>query len=118
MGEEEVMEKILFIDDRKRPEMYFGFGGVEVTWAKNCKEALRLWKDGDFNTVYLDNDLGPGIQGYQLLRKMIDIREPKKVYSITNNFVARKCIRGVCNDFDIEFEVGLTIFEKIDKGLI
>jgi len=110
------MEKVLFVDDLKDPEMYFGMNAI-VPWAKDGAEALKMWTEGDYDTVYLDNDLGWGPQGYKVLESMIEIRMPKKVYGITYNPVAMKRMMDICKQFGIKFEAALTIMDKESRGM-
>jgi len=97
------MSKILFVDDVKRPEW---FGLPENTpRIENGFIAIDLWNDGNYDTLYLDNDLGLGIEGYDVLVKIIESGKlPKKVVCISNNIIARNRMCNLCYDFNIKFD--------------
>jgi hypothetical protein len=57
--------QILFVDDSKLPRWY---GLPEDTpHAKTAEDAIEMWQGG---ALYLDYDLGSGMDGAQLLYKM------------------------------------------------
>lgn len=78
------MEKILFVDDEKLPE-WFDLP-KDTKHAKSYLEALKMWKYGNYDTLYLDYDLGGLYNGADLLLyiSLYDM-PPKKVYIISIN---------------------------------
>jgi hypothetical protein len=85
----------LLIDDQWDPSKLPGV----TDSAKTYEDGLRLLKQGGWDTVYLDNDLGPGKEGWELLSLMM--REasqdpslmdlwPNKFVVFSSNLDARK----------------------------
>jgi hypothetical protein len=97
--------KILFVDDQKDPRWYKLPDGTP--WAKTVKRAVQMWKKGDYDTLYLDYDMGYGKNGLDVLRECIAIRPPAKVVLITWNFAGRHMLMGECKTNNIPFEVSL-----------
>lgn len=104
------MSDIIFIDDEKLPE-WFDLP-EDAVHAKNAQEALDLLCEHKRSILYLDHDLGPGIDGKKLLE--IICREmyiPDKVFCISFNLIGVKRIRDVCKDYNIDFDaIAQTLF--------
>jgi hypothetical protein len=94
---------ILFVDDVKEPK-WFDLP-EDTPRALTPKDCIRLWASGGYDILYLDHDLGEGMDGSQLLTKLCtDYKKPDKVFCISLNTVGIKRIQSVCGDFDIPFE--------------
>ena len=98
--------KILFVDDMKDP-MWYDLEGVAV--ARTVKRAVQMWKKGDYDTLYLDYDMGLGKNGLDVLRECIAIRKPNLVCMITWNFAGRHMMKGECDQHGIPHEDTLPV---------
>lgn len=94
---------ILFVDDEKLPT-WFGLP-EDTKHARTPGSAWLLWLTGMYDELYLDHDLGDGLDGSKLLHKLCnDGKKPGKVYCISLNPVGVTRIEWVCKDHDIPFE--------------
>ena len=97
------MPDIIFIDDEKLPA-WFDLP-EDTPHAKNAQEALDLLCKHRRSILYLDHDLGKGMDGKNLLELICqEIHIPNKVFCISLNPAGVKRISDVCKDYNIEFE--------------
>ena len=72
------MARLLIADDeekiREMLEKYASHEGYDVSLASNGREALELFRNGDFDLVILDIMM-PEMDGYEALKKMKEIKD-------------------------------------------
>lgn len=106
---------ILFVDDEKQPQ-WFDLKIGEIGVARSARQAIRMWKQSDdFDTIFLDHDLGGKRTGYEVLKECIKIRKPDRIVFITLNPVGRKRMMDYCDDYHIPYEVNFCNF--FEEGL-
>jgi hypothetical protein len=114
---EKTLKKTLFVDDEKSPE-HFELSLESTDVAKTFDEALNLMLKNNYETIYLDHDLGSTItDGSILLNNYMSQNQNKlikQVYCISNNPVGIERIRLVCKDWNIPYQQVSGQYETID----
>jgi len=95
---------ILFVDDLKLPDWYEIKS--DYTWVRSGETAIEAWKNGKYDEIYLDHDMGLGLDGSQALKKICEMGPlPKCVTIISWNSVGIYRIKYVCKDFNIPYKL-------------
>ena len=95
------MRKILMIDDTKQPEWFkyhfdinddepFKFNDENTTIARTGEEGMQLLGAWKWDVLLLDHDLGMGMNGMDVLKKLANMDDliPPTIILITNNIIA------------------------------
>lgn len=106
-------DKISFwIDDVKTPDFY-----VDLI-CRNGLLALSLLYYLKVSDLYIDHDLGEGINGAEILKELFIAKHkddlPETIFIISNNPVGRDNMRNIILDTDLYFEDNAWKFIKIN----
>lgn len=86
-----------FVDDAKDPKWY-GIKDPRLVVYRSGEAALEAAQKMSIEVLYLDHDLGRGMNGYDLLVKLVDVYNirPRAVVIISLNPEGIKRIREYC----------------------
>lgn len=93
----------LFIDDYKQPHWYTLAPVTVATTGEQALEIVAKLGEEPIDTLFLDHDLGEGINGHIFLTKLVEEMGivPKQVRIISFNASGREKIRLLCQAHNI-----------------
>ena len=75
-------------------KQYLEISGYQITWAKDGKEALELFKKGHYNICVFDVMM-PKMDGFTLAEKVIDINPETPFVFLTARKMKEDKIKGL-----------------------
>ncbi len=75
-------------------KQYLEISGYEITWAKDGKEALELFKNGNYNICVFDVMM-PKMDGFTLAEKVVDINPETPFIFLTARKLKEDKIKGL-----------------------
>jgi CheY-like chemotaxis protein len=107
--------RILLIDDAKEPQNIrnplsptgAAFSATDVEIARSGEEGVQCLSIKEYDVLLLDNDLGLGMQGVDVLNFLCDHPSylPARVYLVTHNPVAGMRMMDVLKDLKAQDDI-------------
>jgi CheY-like chemotaxis protein len=88
---------VLLVDDTRSPENIWDpatrgfFKAEDVVVARTVDDGIKLLQEQPWHVLLLDHDMGPGRNGYDVLRYLMNNHEdfhPVAIYLVTHNTTA------------------------------